>query len=700
MFATTNGAWTRQTLIGLASSLGILVATVLPGAAQSPNMETVAPAPLPSDAIDPAAKSDILDMDIDQLGKVDVKVPSMDVEVTSVAKHESTVGRSPAAVFVISNEMIRRSGATSVPEVLRLAPGVNVARVNSYTWAISIRGAQGRFANKLLVLIDGRTVYNQYCSGVYWDAQDLLLEDVERIEIIRGPGGTLWGANAVNGVINVITKKAQDTQGALVQTGGGNLDKSISSVRVGGNNGQGLNWRIYGRHFERGHELHPTFDYDDWRMGHGGFRVDYDLDRHGQDTLTVLGDYYGGNVGNFGARMFPTPPYFEPYTEDEGVTGANLLWRWTHKFSDDSDYTIQMYYDRTFRDSYAFKQETTAFDVEFQHRFPLTDRQQCIWGLDSRQIHNRMPNSTFLVTMVPPADTYRLFSGFIQDEITLREDELFFTVGTKLENNSYTGFEVQPSARLLWAPDKKHAVWGAVSRAVRLPSRVERDSIFRYGPWFVADPPSTAFQQYNPYRDVKSETLMAYELGYREQTTERFAWDVALFFNVYEEMIGPRSGDRYVGPGYWIYPVIHDNAGRGHTYGFEWAAQWAVSDTWRLDGSYSFLRSYEWWAADAGSMGIEGYPRNQARLGAQWDLGNRWQADAGFRYVDTIVGQSIPDYFTMDLRLAWTPRRDLEVAVVGTNLLDQGHPEFNLVSAAYGAMDVRRTVFAQLTWRR
>lgn len=647
---------------------------------------------------------DFLEKDIRQLSKTQVNAPAMDIKVTSVSKVESTVGRSPAAIFVITNEMILRSGATSVPELLRMAPGVEVARVNSHAWAISVRGFNGRFSNKLLVLVDGRVVYNQLYSGVYWDVQDMVLEDIDRIEVIRGPGGTLWGANAVNGVINIITKNAQQTQGALVSAGGGNLDRSINQVRAGGNNGDGLFWRVYGKHFERGEEYSPLGSDDAWRMGRGGFRLDWELDRAQRNTLTVLGDYYGGEEGQKSWEPLPFPLYSRELVEEEGVSGANVLARFVHRIDDESDWSLQAYFDQTYRNQIIAEQLLRTLDVEFQHRFPLAERHRLIWGLHYQQVHSYLPTQTFAATFDPQQRTTGLFSGFAEDTISLVEDRLAFIVGTKLENNSFTGFEYQPSGRLLWTPDDRHTGWAAISRAVRTPSLFEDDSVANLGPIPWPDPPGIAFYRIIGNRECRSEDVVAYEIGYRTQVTDRFAWDISTFFNNYDNLLWTLPGQEFDEDTYVVVPAYTTNAWYGQTYGVELCAQWDVSERWRLWGSYSFLRmmlhsqySDEW----SGYENNEGNsPINQARFYSWWDLGRSWQFDLGLRYVDYLANGNVPAYLTMDARLAWSPNRNLQIALVGQNLFDDHHLEFSPENFSFVGTEVRRTVFASVTWRR
>ncbi len=644
--------------------------------------------------------NDFLDMDIEQLRTTSVAAPSFDVEVTSVTKSESTVGRSPAAIYVITSEMIRRSGCTTIPDLLRMVPGMDVAQMNSHTWAVSCRGFNGQFSDKLLVLIDGRSVYNQLYGGVYWDVQDMLLEDIERIEVIRGPGGTLWGANAVNGVVNIITKSAKDTQGTMIVAGGGNQDKLIDGVRVGGNNGEGLNWRVYGKHFERGPEYLPDGAHDDWRMGRGGFRLDWDLDKHDTDKLTMLGDYYGGNEGQEFLNPVPHSPYSETSINEVGVSGANVLARWKHKIDKESDWQLQTYFDRTYRDEELILQQTNTLDVEFQHRFPLNRRNGITWGLDYRQVHDYLPEDTFFISFSPVERTTNLFSGFLQDEIALVEDRLYFTVGTKLEHNSFSGFEYQPGGRLLWAIDGKHAVWTAISRAVRVPTRVEENAVANFGP--VAYDPEATFLRFAGNRNLAAENLMAYEIGYREQTTERFSWDIAGFCNVYENLIWGISGEPFQENTYIVVPFPETNDWRAQTYGLELSGQWSVTERWRLSGWYSLLKTHFENIYDSpDAFLLDGTsPYNQVRLQSSWDLGHNWDYDLALRYVDNLPRLAVPAYITLDMRLGWRPNKNLEVALVGRNLLDSHHYEFSSEDLGYVSDEVRRTVYAQLTlWR-
>ncbi len=397
----------------------------------------------------------------------------MNIEVTSVAKKEQKVGETAAAIFVITQEEIRRSGVTSIPEALRLAPGVTVSRIDGNSWAIGVRGFGSGLSRSVLVLIDGRSVYTPLFAGVYWDVQDTLLEDIDRIEVIRGPGGTIWGANAVNGVINIITKSATETQGLLATAGGGSEEKGFGSLRYGGKIGEDFSYRVHGKGFRRDGQFTPHLsDVDDWQMGQGGFRTDWSLSE--RDKLTFQGDIYKGYSGLRTQVSSFSAPFSTIVERDTDLSGMNLLGRWNRTLSETSNLALQIYYDRTFRREPTFQEERNTVDFDFQHRFKIAGRQELIWGLGYRFTKGDTESVPTLV-ISPRNRADNLFSAFLQDEIVLVEDLLRLTVGSKFEHNDYTGFEFQPSGRLLWTPAARHVLWASFSRAVRTPSRVDRD---------------------------------------------------------------------------------------------------------------------------------------------------------------------------------------------------------------------------------
>jgi len=642
----------------------------------------------------------ILDLDIEQLARTDVVVPSMDIEVTSVTRTESTVGRSPAAVFVITPEMIRRSGATCIPEVLRMVPGLEVARINSNQWAVSSRGFNSRYANKLLVQIDGRSIYNSFFSGVYWEANDVMLEDIERIEVIRGPGATVWGANAVNGVINIITKSSQDTQGLLVNGVAGTEERGITAARYGGRLGRTATYRVYGKWFDRDRGYLPGAPtHDDWRLGQGGFRMDWRPTPC--DTVTVQGDYYDGQVGLEFPEQIPAFPFERDVVEDGHLFGGNVLARWSRDQGKDRGWAVQFYYDDFHRHVSVLDAGVETIDVDFQHQFPLGWRHKLVWGGGYRYYSDHSHGS-FSVSFDPHQRDANFFDYFLQDEITLVDDRLFLMVGSKFVHNSYTGFEYQPGGRVLWSLDPRRVAWAAISRAVRVPARSDDD--MRLKTFNIPmGPPPPVFVQLTGDRGVDSEELMAYEVGYRAQPTDQFSWDLAFFFNKYEDLIvynpgpiPPRPGP----PDFWIWPWVATNGMDGTTYGGELTATWQVTPGWRMTGSYSYLRMHLHAdaAVDSRVEDPEGYsPSNQVYWRSSWDLNYDIQFDLTLRYVDALRTAGVPSYTTMDFRLGWRPSTDFEIAVVGQNLLDDHHWEF-LGDDSF-ATEVDRGVYGTVTWR-
>jgi len=601
--------------------------------------------------------------------------PAMGMEVSTVSRTTSTVGKSPAAVYVLTAEMIRRSGARSIPEALRLVPGVQVARINSASWAIAIRGFNSMFSNKLLVQIDGRAVYTPGTASVHWDQQQVLLEDVERIEIIRGPGATVWGANAVNGVINIVRKSSVDTQGLYAHTGGGSEHRSFNAVRAGGRQGD-LQWRLYGMQADDGpgyyYEAGASGGWDAFQFGQGGFRMDWTPNRY--DTLTFQGDFFGAN------ETYRQSDFTGVHQNPEDARSNNFLMRWTRKLSDDTDWSVQMYYDdfmRTLTRSYTRIINLDTFDLDAQYHTKVGSNHDIVCGFGYRNYKSLAIEIGF-TQFIPPLDTFDIISYFVQDTIELQPDRLFLTAGIKLEHNDFTNFEYQPTIRLLATPNDRTAIWGAVSRAVRTPAINERDIDFFFG-----------FIQGN--RNLRSEDLMAYELGIRRQPTDKLYWDLAAFFNRYDNLVG-------VTPLWPVLPEIVSNVGTGDTYGYELVVTYEVNPNWRLRGCYSFLVEDIDYPADTAAYVVTPgmNPRNQCFLHSAWDLSHSMTLDMIFRYVDNLPAGPVPSYLVMDVRLGWQPYDELEVALVGQNLFDNHHPEFTDFA---GTNELQSGVYGMVTWR-
>lgn len=644
---------------------------------------------------DVADPEGILDLDIDQLAKTDVVVPSMDVEVTSVTRTEGTVGQSPAAIFVITAEMIRRSGATCVPEVLRMVPGLQVARINSDVWAISSRGLNDRFANKLLVQIDGRSIYTPIFSGVFWEANHVMLEDVERIEVIRGPGATVWGANAVNGVINIVTKSAKDTRGLLVSGIAGTEEREQTNFRYGGTSRCGVNWRVYGMQFDRDRGTLPgQRAFDDWRAKQAGLRMDWQPTQC--DSVAVQGDLFETDAGYSAQWQFTTEPYTRRIVEDASFRGGNLLARWARDLGEDRGWTAQLYYDRFEHRFFPLSESTDTIDVDLQYEFPLGPRHKFVTGCEYRYRRIRTEGS-FSNSLDPPNRDLDLFSYFVQDQITLSPDHLFLTVGSKFEHNEYTGFEFQPTCRLLWAPDERRAVWAAVSRAVRTPALRDDSLVFPFAN-ILFGPPPPVYLRFVGNPALQAEEMMAYEMGYRAQPTDRFFWDLSVFFNKYENLQLWVPTSPFPVPPYWDF--MAQNAMDGETYGFELSATREITPCWRVTANYSFLRMHLHTDSDGVGLAEGTSPHNQAYLRSSWDLPRHLEFDMTLRYVDGLYSEFgiVPSYIAMDLRLGWRPSECFEAAVVGQNLLDSHHFEF--FGADTPATEVDRGVYATVTWRR
>jgi iron complex outermembrane receptor protein len=616
----------------------------------------------------------------------------MNVEVTSVTRHPQKLLDSASAIQVITQEDIRRSGATSIPEALRLADNLQVAQKNSHDWAISARGFNTDLANKLLVMIDGRTVYTPLYSGVFWDVQDYLLEDIDRIEVISGPGGTLWGANAVNGVINIITKSAADTQGLYTEAGGGSQPQDLAGARYGGSLGQDAHFRVYGKYFDRSDEIlaDGASASDAWHQGRTGFRID--SGGASPDRFTLSGDFYDGHEET-------------QLGSEANTSGDNVLGRWTRVFSDVSDLSLQAYLDQThiadpvgpltlaetpFSPAGTFYDDLTTYDVDFQHRFQAGSYNRVVWGLGYRLTHDVDLNAPAL-GFLPATLDQNLYSGFLQDEVALRSN-LSLTLGSKLEHNDYTGFEYEPNARLSWIVDSTQALWGAVSRAVRTPSRIDEELSEGVPPYLVLLKGST---------DFTSESVVAYELGYRVQLNSQFNASVSTFYNHYNDVRSTSFTPLT------ILPLYFANNLEGDTDGLEFSGNYRVSDEWSLHAGYTFLNEHL--RVKPGGYDLDNAlnetadPRDQFSLRSSHNLPMHIELDADLRWVDTLhtndgpTPGTVPAYFELNTRVAWKASQRLELSVVGQNLLHNHHAEYGFPEPT--SVEIDRSVYGKVAWR-
>lgn len=637
-------------------------------------------------------KLDLLSLSLKELSEL---------RVTSVSKTPQDWFRAPAAIHVITGEAIRRSGVTSLPEALRLAPGVHVARLSANQWAIGIRGFQDRLSRATLVMIDGRSVYTPLFAGTYWELQDVMLEDVDRIEVIRGPGGAVWGANAVNGVINIITKSAADTPGMLATAGGGSEERAFGSVRYGGRAGETTHYRVYGKYFDRDSSFAVgTIDeFDDWRMGQAGFRTDWEPGS-GQ-TVTVQGDAYEGRAGQRVGIATYTSPFSQILRDDTDLFGANVLGRWSRAF-ESSRLTVQFYYDHTDRDDPDFREVRDTVDLDVQHTVSAGSRHTITYGAGHRLTADDTDGIPTIKAFEPDRRTLELWNVFAQDEIELVREKLDLTLGAKAEKNEYTGWEYQPSGRLSWSPTPKQNVWGAVSRAVRTPSRVDREPSIAISA--SPPPPSIVTARFTPNDAFESETLLAYELGYRAQPVPSFFSGVSGFYNRYDDVqslnILPVFVETNPPPAKAVLPFIFENRMTGRIYGIEANTAWDPVPWWRLEALYSYAH-LNFHPKEGSTDGVSenslenSSPQHQAVFRSSLDLPGSVEIDPMFRYVSSVPDEDVPAYWTADLRIGWSnARRNLEVAVVGQNLLQPRHAEYGATT------EVQRGVYGKVTWRR
>lgn len=680
-----------------------------------------------------AGSDDLFDLDIEELGKLKVgedpvfEAESLNSEVMSIDGTKSTVGQSPGAVYVLTDEMIRRSGVRTIPDALRLVPGVQVARLNSQAYSVSIRGFAGSFNNKVLVQVDGRMIYNQTYGGVMWDIHELILEDIERIEVIRGPGATVWGENAVNGVINIVTKSAQDTIGNYFTAGAGNEERQFYAFSIGRKWGNDLSYRIYGKYNERypGLILDPIsvpfgyFPDDGGFLGRLGYRSDYTPTEN--DRVTTIVDFHRGGDHRVIGQEYLFDPTFRRYLK---TSGGFALMRWEHKYNEDHDITIQTYYDRTNRDWIATLEKQDNFEIDIKNRRQITDRRERVSGLTWRSSKGRFFGTDFeddgmggLNVLDPYQQLDRLdidyLGGFVQEKWTLKEDKWFSWLGTKVSWNSLNGFNAQPSARSLYVINDKSVLWGAVSRAVRLPTRFDAGIQ-------LEDPTVNFFTVTpTPRNQLISESVMAYELGYRKQPTENFNWELTGFYNVYEDLLETGPLVSYFGP--FLPAPLDDLRSDGHAYGAELNGTLNLGPYWDIRGGYSYLNL----DIDMPSAGFPNFgphldndrsPDHMVYIQSLMQLTGRCQWDNTLRYMDNLPGTSlweydpstgfnlidgIPSYIQLDTRFNLQVNNRLDLTVVGRNLLQSAHAEFG--GDEFFVRQIRSylkpSVYLQLSWK-
>ncbi len=618
------------------------------------------------------------------------------VKITSASRTPERLSETAAAVFVITGDDIRRSGATSIPELLRMAPGVQVARISATEWAVNIRGLNEQFSNKLLVLIDGRSVYTHVYSGVFWDMQDTVLEDIERIEIIMGPGAALWGLNAVNGVINIITRSAQDTQGGMVSLLGG-TEEGIGAVRYGGLlPDYGMYYRVYAKYFSRGsltdsdRDIRNDPSKGDWRSGRVGFRMDTGNEPE-KDRLSFQGEVQSGRFDDDMYRIGDTISDGPVQVSDVSrSSGGHMLAQWEHRFSETSDAVMQFWYDWYDRDFEGSDVRADTLDAELQFRTEPLSGHHMIWGTNLRYIRDQFGEG-YDIRVEPDHESLFTGSFFVQDRIQLIPDRLMLTLGIRCEHNDYTGWETQPSARFLWFLRERHALWAAVSRAARVPSRVEYAGV--QDSWvFPSDSAEPERVRVTGSTELEAESLWAYESGYRFQPAENLWFGTTAFYNNYDDLIDYRQNDSVSGDD--ITDFRYENISDGESWGIELAADWQILPEWRLQGAYTFLETAIHRASsDAEAAGLTqgSNPRNQFSLRSALDMGRNLESDIWFRYVDRLSDSEVDAYVSLDARLAWRMTPQLEVAVTGQNLLEPDHAEFS-------SLKVERSFHVRLQW--
>ncbi len=626
----------------------------------------------------------------------------MTLQVTSAAKAPTSLLKTSTAIYVITQEDIRRSGANCIPELLKMVPGMNVAQLDANRWAVSARGFNGQFANKLLVMIDGRSVYTPFFSGVLWDVQDLVLAEIDRIEVIRGPGASLWGANAVNGIINIITRSAEETSGAEITTWIGTEERGGLSLMQSSEVGSNSYLRLTAKGFARDDShLNGAGADDDMTMGRVGFRWDY---VGNQFTGKTTGGVYRGRSGANYDLVNHIGDYHHLFNDNTDMVGGHLLTSWSRQLNTKSSFSFQFYFDYSHRKEALYDEELQVFDAEFQHNYEFSPGHKLTWGGNLRTyFDDTIAHSHFFID--PAKDRYDLYSAFIQDDYPLL-DNLTLTLGSKFEHNDFTGWEIQPTGRLLWEVSDTVSLWGAISRAVRTPSRYESTGqivVALFPPGHDLNPTSIpAIYNFKGDDSFKAEKLTAYELGLRSLLGESVSTDISIFYNNYDDLrtaADPESTVIVDDEGTYIELLgIANNDLEGVTYGFEAAMEWQVRDNWKLIGAYSYMEMDFDFSGQLEEFLNSFYARHQGSLQSRLNLPNNVETDFWLTYTDEIAVQEQPEIWDLSLRLGWQPTSQWQLDLVGQNLLHRHKKQLTSEVISMVSTEIERSVFLRMSY--
>jgi len=614
-------------------------------------------------------------VDLNYLSKLTL-ADLMEVQISSVSKKLETLSEASAAITVITAKDIKRLGMNSIPEVLRIVPGIEVAQIDANKWAISSRGFNWQFASKMLVLIDGRSVYTPLFSGVHWDVQDTLLEDIARIEVIRGSGAALWGANAVNGVINIITKSSKDTQGSLLTVEAGNELKYQLNARHGGQINDTTYYRLYTKHtdYAPSYLKEKTESSDAWQQKRLGIRIDgIPNDKF---NYSIQADTYYSDYNNI--------PKQKNGQIKSHAKGAHLLFQSDYKITAQHQLSFISYFDYTQRKSVSSNTQHNIWNIEAQYRFPFMSSHEVIIGAGYRHVNDNVIGLNSF-TVDPTHNSNSVINGFIQDKITLKKEKLYLTLGSKIEHNNYTGIELQPSIHLLWTPNKKNSIWATISRATRTPSRIDND--------YLVDQP---FFHIEGNKNINSETLIAYEIGYRVQAQKNLSFDLNTYFNRHDNLINievDRIENRRV-----FY--TQQNSEKGQTLGFELSSKWHVYSIWLLQLNYSWLDlklSKKESFSHNNNIKVANSPTNKLTLLSSFTLNPKWKIDNFYSYVDKLKDINIPAYHRFDTQIRYQYSDDLEFSFLWKNMFHKRHFEFTGGNTLFST-EVEDSISLKMNW--